>query len=228
MHSAVQRISDLASTDALTGLLNLRAFEEVLQQEHRKAERFGRPYTVLIVDVDNLAQVNETAGTRSGQSDPRRGRRRHHSLDPQLRRAPRASAATNSSCCWSKPTAATGAAIAQRIRNNVYAGTVSVANRLIRANVSVGIANFPEDHLYPEGTDDPRRSAHAAGSGAAAAAGGLTSPANRQLASTALRAVARQSPHLTVSVGCQSERRPRARAPPRPGCRPSSRASAAR
>ena len=30
MQSAVQRISDLASTDALTGLLNLRAFEEVL------------------------------------------------------------------------------------------------------------------------------------------------------------------------------------------------------
>ena len=43
-----------------------------------------------------------------------------------------------------------GAAIAQRIRNNVYAGTVSVANRLIRANVNVGTANFPEDHLYPK------------------------------------------------------------------------------
>ena len=35
-------------------------------------------------------------------------------------------------------------------RNNVYAGTVSVANRLIRANVNVGIANFPDDHLYPK------------------------------------------------------------------------------
>ena len=66
MHSAVQRISDLASTDALTGLLNLRAFEEVLQQEHRKAERFGRPYTLVIVDVDNLAQINETLGHEAG------------------------------------------------------------------------------------------------------------------------------------------------------------------
>ena len=44
----------------------------------------------------------------------------------------------------------TGKAIAQRIRNNVYAGTVSVANRLIRANVNVGTASFPEDHLYPK------------------------------------------------------------------------------
>ncbi len=34
--------------------------------------------------------------------------------------------------------------------NNVYAGTVSVANRLLRANVSVGTANYPDDHLYPK------------------------------------------------------------------------------
>ena len=66
MQSAVQRISDLASTDALTGLLNLRAFEEVLQQEHRKAERFGRPYTLAVIDVDNLAQVNEMLGHEAG------------------------------------------------------------------------------------------------------------------------------------------------------------------
>jgi GGDEF domain-containing protein len=44
----------------LIGLLNLRAFEEVLQQEHRKAERFGRPYTLIVVDTDN-----ETDDTRS-------------------------------------------------------------------------------------------------------------------------------------------------------------------
>ncbi len=66
IRSAAQRISDLASTDSLTGLMNLRAFEDVLQQEHRKAERFGRPYTVLIIDVDNLAQVNEQLGHEAG------------------------------------------------------------------------------------------------------------------------------------------------------------------
>jgi diguanylate cyclase (GGDEF)-like protein len=50
----------------------------------------------------------------------------------------------------SEADAATGAGIAQRIRNNVYAGTVSVANRLIRANASLGVATFPDDHLYPK------------------------------------------------------------------------------
>ena len=149
MHSAVQRISDLASTDALTGLLNLRAFEEVLQQEHRKAERFGRPYTVVVIDVDNLAQVNETLGHEAGSqvlgavAAPSRARFAASDVAARL-------GGDEFIVLLVEADAETGAAIAQRIRNNVYAGTVSVANRLIRANVNVGIANFPEDHLYPK------------------------------------------------------------------------------
>jgi diguanylate cyclase (GGDEF)-like protein len=149
MHSADKRISDLSSTDSVTGLLNLRAFEEVLHQEHRKAERFRRNYAVAVVDIDNLSQIKETLGHEAGS----------------LVLTAVASAITRSIrnsdvaarfggdefvvlCVEADPEIA--AAIAQRIRNHVYSGTVSVANRLIRANVSVGVANFPGDHLYPK------------------------------------------------------------------------------
>ncbi len=149
MQSAVQRISDLASTDALTGLLNLRAFEEVLQQEHRKAERFNRPYTVTVIDVDNLAQVNEMLGHEAGSQVL-------GTVASAITRSIRSSdvaarlGGDEFIVLLVEADAQTGAAIAQRIRNNVYAGTVSVANRLIRANVNVGTANFPDDHLYPK------------------------------------------------------------------------------
>jgi diguanylate cyclase (GGDEF)-like protein len=149
MHSAVQRISDLASRDALTGLLNLRAFEEVLQQEHRKAERFGRPFSLVIVDVDNLAQVNEMLGHEAGSQIL-------GSVAAAIGRSIRNSdiaarlGGDEFIVLLIEADAATGASIARRIRNNVYAGTLSVANRLVRANVSVGIATFPEDHLYPK------------------------------------------------------------------------------
>jgi len=149
MQSAVQRISDLASSDHLTGLLNLRAFEEVLQQEHRKAERFGRPYTLVVVDVDNLGQVNETLGHEAGSQVI-------VSVAAAISRSIRASdvagrlGGDDFVVLLSEADGATGTAIAQRIRNNVYAGTVSVANRLIRANASLGIATFPEDHLFPK------------------------------------------------------------------------------
>jgi diguanylate cyclase (GGDEF)-like protein len=149
MHSAVQRISDLSSTDSLTGLLNLRAFEEVLQQEHRKAERFGRSYTLAVIDVDNLAQVNEMLGHDAGSQVL-------GTVASAITRSIRTSdvaarlGGDEFIVLLVEADAETGAAIAQRIRNNVYAGTVSVANRLIRANVNVGIANFPDDHLYPK------------------------------------------------------------------------------
>ncbi|HTJ15645.1 MAG TPA: GGDEF domain-containing protein [Steroidobacteraceae bacterium] len=149
MQSAVQRISDLSSTDALTGLLNLRAFEEVLQQEHRKAERFNRPYTVAVIDVDNLAQVNEMLGHDAGSQVL-------GTVASAITRSIRGSdvaarlGGDEFIVLLVEADAQTGAAIAQRIRNNVYAGTVSVANRLIRANVNVGTANFPDDHLYPK------------------------------------------------------------------------------
>jgi len=149
MQSAVQRISDLSSTDALTGLLNLRAFEEVLQQEHRKAERFNRPFTVAVIDVDNLAQVNEMLGHDAGSQVL-------GTVASAITRSIRGSdvaarlGGDEFIVLLVEADAQTGAAIAQRIRNNVYAGTVSVANRLIRANVNVGTANFPDDHLYPK------------------------------------------------------------------------------
>ncbi|HEY0939036.1 MAG TPA: GGDEF domain-containing protein [Steroidobacter sp.] len=149
MHSAVQRISDLASTDALTGLLNLRSFEEILQQEHRKAERFGRPYTVVVVDVDNLALINETMGHDAGSQVL-------GAVAAAITRSIRTSdvaarlGGDEFVVLLTEADTAMGAAISTRIRNNVYAGTVSVANRLIRANVNVGTANFPEDHLYPK------------------------------------------------------------------------------
>lgn len=149
MNSAVQRISDLASTDALTGLLNLRSFEEILQQEHRKAERFGRPYTIVVVDVDNLAHINETMGHEAGSQVL-------GAVAAAITRSIRTSdvaarlGGDEFVVLLTEADTAMGGAIATRIRNNVYAGTVSVANRLIRANVNVGTANFPEDHLYPK------------------------------------------------------------------------------
>lgn len=149
MNSAVQRISDLASTDALTGLLNLRSFEEILQQEHRKAERFGRPYTILVIDVDNLAHINETMGHEAGSQVL-------SAVAAAITRSIRTSdvaarlGGDEFVVLLTEADSAMGGAIGTRIRNNVYAGTVSVANRLIRANVNVGLANFPEDHLYPK------------------------------------------------------------------------------
>jgi len=149
MQSAVQTIRSLAATDSLTGLLNMRAFEDVLHQEHRKAERLGRPYSLIVIDADNVQLVNETLGHDAGSQVI-------IAIAAAISRSIRSSdvaarlGGDEFIVLLSEADAATGAGIGQRIRNNVYAGTISVANRLIRANASLGIATYPDDHLYPK------------------------------------------------------------------------------
>jgi len=62
------RISDAARTDPLTGLLNRRALEELLDMELERATRADRPLSVIVGDIDSFAVVNERQGHAAGDS----------------------------------------------------------------------------------------------------------------------------------------------------------------
>ena len=62
------RISDAARTDPLTGLLNRRALEELLDMELERATRADRPLSVIVGDLDSFAAVNERHGHAAGDS----------------------------------------------------------------------------------------------------------------------------------------------------------------
>jgi diguanylate cyclase (GGDEF)-like protein/putative nucleotidyltransferase with HDIG domain len=62
------RISDTARTDPLTGLLNRRALEEMLDMELERATRADRPLSVIVGDLDSFAAVNERHGHAAGDS----------------------------------------------------------------------------------------------------------------------------------------------------------------
>lgn len=61
-----KRIEYLADHDFLTGLFNRRHFERELEQEVERASRYGSPGAVLLVDVDNFKNVNDTYGHTVG------------------------------------------------------------------------------------------------------------------------------------------------------------------
>ncbi len=56
----------LAVTDPLTGLANRRHFFTLAQQEMERAQRYGRPLAVLLLDIDDFKQINDTYGHAVG------------------------------------------------------------------------------------------------------------------------------------------------------------------
>src|SRR3954466_2896713 len=63
-----ERERDLSRTDALTGLLNRRAFVEALDHESARNRRFPRPLTLAYIDVDNFKGINDTRGHAAGDA----------------------------------------------------------------------------------------------------------------------------------------------------------------
>ncbi len=56
----------MANTDGLTGLYNHRFFQERLDQEVKRAQRYERPLTLLMLDVDHFKAFNDTYGHPKG------------------------------------------------------------------------------------------------------------------------------------------------------------------
>jgi diguanylate cyclase (GGDEF)-like protein len=55
-----------AITDELTGLNNRRHFMALAEQEYKRARRFDRPLTAIMLDIDHFKQVNDTYGHAAG------------------------------------------------------------------------------------------------------------------------------------------------------------------
>src|SRR5829696_5566661 len=62
------RIADATRRDSLTGLMNRRALEEMLDMELERATRAGRPLSVIVGDLDSFATVNERHCHAAGDS----------------------------------------------------------------------------------------------------------------------------------------------------------------
>ncbi|XZG70173.1 diguanylate cyclase [Chitinibacteraceae bacterium HSL-7] len=62
----IARLEVSARTDALTGLLNRRAFLERAQQEEARSRRTGNPLALVMLDIDHFKRVNDEFGHDGG------------------------------------------------------------------------------------------------------------------------------------------------------------------
>ena len=141
---ANRRFRDLADRDDLTNLLNIRTFMRLAERDHKKAARNKGTYSILLVDVDQLKQINDTYGHEAGNKALRvvaEALLRVTRSDDLVARFGGDEFITY--LADSEVTVATD--VAQRLRSVVYAATFEVNMNIVRVQVSVGVANYPVD-----------------------------------------------------------------------------------
>ena len=141
---ARERIENLAQNDALTGLYNARAFNELWQREHKNCEGSGGTYALLMIDIDRLKDINETFGHEAGNSAI--------TLVAQcLQRSIRGSDTAGRfggdefAVLLPASTPEIAESVVKRVRHNVYKTTLDLRSRMIRCSVSIGVVSYPKD-----------------------------------------------------------------------------------
>src|SRR5580704_5463788 len=61
-----QKLQQQSITDGLTGIKTRRFFWEALSSEWKRASRSGRPFSVVLVDLDKFKEVNDSLGHLEG------------------------------------------------------------------------------------------------------------------------------------------------------------------
>lgn len=62
----LEALRRLATRDQLTGMLNRREFDRIMDEERDRALRFGHPLALIMVDIDRFKSINDTYGHPTG------------------------------------------------------------------------------------------------------------------------------------------------------------------
>ena len=141
---ARERIENLAQNDSLTGLYNVRMFNEVWQREHDACERNGGVYALLMIDVDKLKEINDVFGHEAGNSALTLVAQ---CLQRSIRTTDHAARFGGDEFAVLLPGASpeVAQAVIKRVRHNVYKTTLDLRSRMIRCSVSIGVVSYPKD-----------------------------------------------------------------------------------
>ena len=66
MNEKNEELRQLASIDPLTQLFNRRAMTEYIKSVHESAQDTGRPYAIILADIDNFKKINDNYGHSIG------------------------------------------------------------------------------------------------------------------------------------------------------------------
>lgn len=177
-----QRLYELASIDALTGLYNRRKFRELLEQTLLKTLETGAPLSLVFVDLDHFKRINDTHGHQSGDEVLRgvagvvRERLREGDVAGRL-------GGEEFAVFLPETALSTAAEWAETLRVAVAAARHRIDDVELAVTVSLGVAAWRPDRPTSadlmRAADEQLYAAKAAGRDRVAVAGGVTRPAPR-------------------------------------------------
>ncbi|OZA30063.1 MAG: hypothetical protein B7X93_04685 [Hydrogenophilales bacterium 17-61-9] len=133
---------ELATRDGLTGLYNHRTFYTLLADELARAQRFERPLSFLMLDIDHFKRVNDTYGHLAGDTVLKE---LGELLCREARAVDRVCRYGGEEITVILPETGPDAAdrFAERLRVAVEAQVFCADSEPIRMTVSIGVASWP-------------------------------------------------------------------------------------
>ena len=147
----LQQKEENAYRDELTGLFNRRSFNQEMPREMERFRRFGQPFTLLMLDLDNFKNFNDTFGHSAGDQALRDVGR---ILVDSARLYDRVVRYGGEEFALILPQASNDEAlsVAERIRESMAQHHVFFSGQdLGIITVSIGLASYPKDGLNLEG-----------------------------------------------------------------------------
>ncbi|MDD5435062.1 MAG: GGDEF domain-containing protein, partial [Nitrospira sp.] len=139
-------LKKISITDPLTSLLNRRYFEERISEELERSKRHNQPFSLLIIDIDNFKDFNDTYGHLYGDEVLRNTA---HGIRGCTRVIDIAARYGGEEFAVILPTTDKEGAliIGTRIRDEIYNMSFPVqrAEKPAKLTVSIGIATYPDD-----------------------------------------------------------------------------------
>jgi len=149
LHRANADLQKLATTDALTGLLNRRAADRRLSSEWQRARRLHHGAAMVLLDIDHFKDINDRYGHPAGDAALRRLAQVIQSVMREMDFAARYGG--EEFLVVLPETAEQGAhAFAERLREEVAAAPVVHEDACFHMRVSLGVAITHDDEASYE------------------------------------------------------------------------------
>jgi diguanylate cyclase (GGDEF)-like protein len=130
--------------DELTGIMNMRGFKKALEQAFRLQRRYGRVFTLLIIDADHFKRINDEYGHEAGNKVIQLIAR---TIEQCLRNTDVLArfGGDEFMVLLRESTGAAAMTAAERIRTAKAHNSVDIHGQQVGTTLSIGMASAPDD-----------------------------------------------------------------------------------